>query len=176
MKPIFYDADVLSCFLAIQDVSILKSLFDKIIISYDVFNELKRASLFVNDMRKLINEGFIEICDYTSNQKMENFVYLLSNGYLLNRCIGRGEASAIALAVKYNGIIASNNTKDIIDAINKFNIKRIKTGDILVKALNEGIITEDEGNKIWNDMLAKNRYLTANSFSDYLRDNQEILF
>ena len=176
MKPIFYDADVLSCFLAIRDVSILKSLFDKIIIPYDVFNELKRASLFANDLMYLINEGFIEICDYTSNKKMENFVHSLSNGNLLNKCIGRGEASAIAFAVKYKGILASNNTKDIIDAIKKFNIKRIKTGDILVKALDEGIINEDEGNKIWRDMLAKNRYLTAHSFSDYLRDNQEILF
>lgn len=176
MKPVFYDADVLSCFLAIHDVSILKDLFDKIIIPYDVFNELKRASFLVNDLLDLINEGFVEVCDYTANREMENFISSLSHGYLLDKCIGRVEASAIALTVEYNGILASNNTKDLIEAIKKFNIKRIKTGDILVKALDVGIITEDEGNDFWDKMLAKNRYLTADSFSDYLNDNQEVLF
>lgn len=176
MKPVFYDADVLSCFLAIHDVSILKDLFDKIVVPYDVFNELKRASFLVNDLLDLINEGFIEVCDYTANRKMENFISSLSHGYLLDKCIGRGEASAIALTVEYNGILASNNTKDLIEAIKKFNIKRIKTGDILVKALDVGIITEDEGNDLWDKMLAKNRYLTADSFSDYLNDNQDVLF
>lgn len=56
--------------------------------------------------------------------------------------MGCGEAAAIALAVENNGIIASNNTKDIIKAIEKYNLIRIKTGDILVKAYNCGINSE----------------------------------
>lgn len=134
MKPIFYDTDVLSCFLVIHDVSILKKLFEKVIIPYEVFTELKRASFIFQDVSKLIAEGFIEVCDYTSNRKMENFISSLANGYLLDKSIGKGEASSIALAIKYNGILASNNTGDIMEAIKKYNIQRIKTGDILVKS------------------------------------------
>jgi len=39
----------------------------------------------------------------------------------------------------------------------------------LIKALNKGLITEDEGNSIWASMLAKRRKLGAASFSDYIK-------
>ena len=45
------------------------------------------------------------------------------------------------------------------------------TGDILKEALSKELITEEDGNKLWNDMLKKRRKLGYNSFSDYLRDN-----
>ena len=35
-KNIFYDTDCLSCFISINDVSILKKLFDKVIIPNEV--------------------------------------------------------------------------------------------------------------------------------------------
>lgn len=176
MKPIFYDTDVLSCFLVIHDVSILKELFDKIIIPYDVFVELKRASFIFGDVLELIDENFLEINDYTADKEMENFISALANGYLLDRCIGMGEASAIALAIKYDGILASNNTKDIVEAIKKYKIRRIKTGDILVKAFNEGLISEEGANEIWSRMLEKNRYLTEDTFTEYLNNNPISLF
>ena len=53
---------------------------------------------------------------------------------------------------------------------------RIKTGDILVKALNCGMITESEGNKLWIKMLNQKRYLTENSFTDYLKNNPKTIF
>jgi hypothetical protein len=48
--------------------------------------------------------------------------------------IGRGEASGIALAKKYNGILASNNYKDISPYIEKYKLKHTDTGQILVEA------------------------------------------
>ena len=57
-----------------------------------------------------------------------------------------------------------------------FNLTRIKTGDILVKAFNCDIITEKEGNEIWNKMLNQKRYLTEKSFSDYLKKYPKSLF
>ena len=50
----------------------------------------------------------------------------------------------------------------------KYDLERITTGDILVMALKEGIITENEGNLMWSGMLNRNRWLNADSFTAYL--------
>ena len=75
-----------------------------------------------------------------------------------------------------NGILASNNTQDIADAVKHFNLTRIRTGDILVKAFNCNMITEEEGNKIWDKMINQNRYLAEKSFSDYLKKHPNTKF
>ena len=38
-----------------------------------------------------------------------------------------------------------------------------------MEAYEKGIITEDEGNTIWANMIARRRKLGANSFSDYMK-------
>ncbi len=85
------------------------------------------------------------------------------------KIIGKGEAAAIALAKTYNGIIASNNLKDISKYIEKYELEHITTGGILVDALNEGYIDEHIGNKIWTNMISKRRMLPTTSFSEYLK-------
>lgn len=40
-KEIFYDTDCLSCFISIDDVTILKELFEKVVIPYDMRNFLE---------------------------------------------------------------------------------------------------------------------------------------
>lgn len=175
MKPIFYDTDVLSCFLSIHDVTLLKKLFDKIIIPYEVFKELKRAPYIFSDVLKLINENFLEVWDDDVGSETHKLFLSLHYGYEFDP-IGKGEAAAIALAVINNGILASNNTKDVSKAVKKFKIKRIKTGDIFVKAFEEGLISENQANDLWKKMISKNRYLTANSFSEYLKNNPKSSF
>ncbi len=86
--------------------------------------------------------------------------------------IGRGEAAGIALAKQYNGILASNNYRDIATYIEKYNLKYIDTGHILLEALNQNLITEAEVNQIWQKMLAKNRKLPEATFTDYLKKNK----
>lgn len=72
------------------------------------------------------------------------------------------------MAKIYNGVLASNNYKDIAPYIEKYNLKHIDTGQILTEALKRGLITEMEGNRIWDKMLAKKRMLPGNTFSEYL--------
>lgn len=90
--------------------------------------------------------------------------------------MGKGKAAALALAIKNNGIIASNNTQDIIKAVEKYNLIQIKTGDILVKAYDLQIITEDEGNALWKKMLNQKRFLTEKTFTEYLKNNPHTPF
>lgn len=87
----------------------------------------------------------------------------------LERIIGKGEAAAIALAKTYDGILASNNLKDVAKYVTKYELEHVATGDILVAALNAGYIDEKAGNRIWRNMIARRRILPANSFSDYLK-------
>ena len=52
--------------------------------------------------------------------------------------------------------------------IEKYAISHITTGDILIEAMDAGIITETEGNSIWADMIRKRCMLPTTTFSDYL--------
>lgn len=49
-------------------------------------------------------------------------------------------------------------------------IFNIKLQDILVEAYNLKLITEEEGNSIWEQMINKRRKLGANTFSEYLKN------
>lgn len=92
----------------------------------------------------------------------------LLHGQKGRKSIGRGEAGGIALAKTYNGILASNNYRDIAPYIEEYQLKHIDTGQILMEALKKGLITEEDGNTIWNQMLAKRRMLPAGNFLEYL--------
>ena len=65
----------------------------------------------------------------------------LTSDYFSDKPIGKGEAAVIAHAKKHNGIVASNNTKDVMPFVEKYNLERITTGDILVMAFENKLIT-----------------------------------
>ena len=71
----------------------------------------------------------------------------LTSDYFSDKPIGMGEAAVLVHAKRHNGIVASNNTNDVKSFVEKHNLIRITTGDILVMALKNGIITEKEGNE-----------------------------
>lgn len=85
----------------------------------------------------------------------------------VGKSIGKGEASGIALAKVNNGIIASNNYKDIKEYVDKYGLKHVDTGKILCDALENGIINEEQANDIWQRMLAKRRKLPTETFTEY---------
>ena len=91
-----------------------------------------------------------------------------------NKAIGKGEAAGIALAATYNGVLASNNYRDIAPYIEKYGLRHVDTGMILSEALGKKLLTEEEGNSIWKKMLNRNRKLPANSFSDYLKSKENV--
>ncbi len=85
--------------------------------------------------------------------------------------IGPGEAAAIAMTKERNGILASNNLRDIAVYVSEFGLQHVTTGDILKEALHKGFINESGGEQLWQDMLKKRRKLGYNTFSDYLKAN-----
>jgi hypothetical protein len=53
--------------------------------------------------------------------------------------------------------------------IKKYVLRHITTADILVEALHNGLITETQGNTIWENMLQKQRKLPCSTLTDYLK-------
>lgn len=94
----------------------------------------------------------------------ERLTFLPEKGHVI---IGKGEAASIALAKKQDGIVASNNLRDIRPYIEEFHLKHMTTGDILLEALEKSYITEEQGNTLWAAMLAKRRKLGTATFTDY---------
>ena len=107
----------------------------------------------------------------STNEKngRESYYQLTERPEKGHKVIGSGEAASISLAKQHGGIVASNNLRDIQSYISEYNLKHMTTGDILIDAYNRKFITEDEGNIIWANMLAKRRKLGAVSFTDYLK-------
>ena len=170
MKPVFYDTDCLSCFIAIDDTYVLEELFDCIYVPFEVYDEFDRPHIqdYKNRVEKLINKEFVRIVNFDIQEEEYLLFMNLSSDYFSDKPIGKGEAAAIVHAKKHDGIVASNNTRDVMPYVEKYGLERITTGDILVMALEKGIITEDEGNIMWSSMLNRNRWLNADSFTDYL--------
>lgn len=168
---LFFDTDCISAFLWINNMNILHELYGgKIIFPEPVYQELSNPSI-----PHIKQRADILICNKDASVKTINagteeykLYTLLVRGKKGQKSIGRGEASGIALAKTYNGILASNNYKDIAPYIEKYNLRHIDTAQILAEALKKGLITEADGNSIWRKMLARKRKLPANTFSEYL--------
>ena len=79
-KEIFYDTDCLSCFISINDVTILKELFEKVIIPYEVYEEFSRVIKKKKRIDDLHYEGFLEIKDFDVESKSYNLFLKLCDG------------------------------------------------------------------------------------------------
>lgn len=169
---LFFDSDCISAFLWVNGQNLLVQLYSRrIIIPKQTYKELSNpcVSHLKQRIDTLIESGDAEIYDMDiASSEYQLYVQMTTdpeNGY---KIIGDGEAASIALAKEKDGILASNNLRDISFYIEKFGLKHITTGDILAEALEKGLITEDEGNAIWSSMMKKRRKLGADSFTEFL--------
>lgn len=169
IDSIFFDTDCICAFLWVNEESLLEKIYaGKIIIPKEVYDEIDRPTIphLKSRIDKLIDKGSAVImCMDITSKEYELYSELIYNSYKL---IGKGEAAAISLAKEYDGILGSNNLRDIEYYINKYSLKHVATGKILFEAFNKGLITEEEGNVIWINMLNKKRKLGANSFTEFM--------
>lgn len=170
---LFFDTDCISSFLWVRQENLILQLYPgRIILPQDVFNELSHPSIphIKAKLTALHTSGSIS----TMSIMMNTEEYILYHGLAIappkgRKKIGRGEAAALALAKVNNGIIASNNLKDIGQYISLYNLMHITTCDILVESLNKGLIDETSGDQIWSIMIQKRRLLPTPTFTEYLK-------
>ena len=176
-KELFFDTDCLSSFLWINHTNLLEQLYGgTIIIPGPVYQELSNPCIPRIKARAddLIENGYATIKNIDiGKEEYEIYEKLTKNPDKGYRIIGKGEAAGIALAKVYGGVLASNNLRDVVQYVDRYNLKHIDTGHILLEGLKQKLITEDIGNTIWAAMLAKNRKLPTPTFTDYINRNND---
>jgi predicted nucleic acid-binding protein len=170
---LFFDSDCISAFLWVNEQNLLTLLYPgRVVIPKPAYDEIsypttphlkQRVDYLISN--KLASLATIDV----GSDVFALYHKLTTSPDKGHKIIGPGEAASIVLAKTYNGIVASNNLKDISSYIREYELKHITTGDILIEALEKGYITEVDGNTIWSSMLAKRRRLGAASFSEYIK-------
>ena len=123
---LFFDTDCLSAFLWVDEQSIITMLYPgRVVIPDAVYAELShpRISHLKQRIDTLLNEHLLQIQSIIVGTP----VYGLYQKLAMNpdagmAVIGKGEASAIALAKESGGILASNNLKDVLQYVRLFSL------------------------------------------------------
>ncbi len=170
---LFFDNDCISAFLWVDESSIITQLYGcNVAIPTQVYKELSagrgQAKVLKYRIDIMLEKKEAFLVDMETNSPEFELYQELSSVDSGGNYIGRGEAACIALAKERNGILASNNLKDVKKYIDKYNLKHTTTADILVDAYNRKILSYDQIEEIWSDMILKRRKLGATSFKEYL--------
>lgn len=144
------DSDVISHFIRAGQIIHLPSIFKTKILMFDiVFKELEKWYTKRIQVDNLIRYKLIEVIPFPEDDKIaEEFFHIKKL-----RFYGDGEAACMAYAKFTQNIVASNNLKDIKNYCTLHNIEYVTTLDFLQRALEKGILTEDQCNQFISDNI-----------------------
>ena len=169
-KPLVFDNDCISSFSWINRLDILEILFPNEILVPEAVNiELskmihsKKYSYVYSNIEHLIINGLIIVKDIPVTSKMAQ-EYLSLIDMSNPKRIGRGEAASIVLAKNLGGTLASNNLRDILPHIKNGAPPFICTDEILYLYHKKGLMSIDDGKKIWAQMKQCGRKLPSYDF------------
>lgn len=172
-NAIFFDTDCISSFLWVDSQSLLQKMYSgRIIIPRAVYAELSNPVVKHLKQRidKLVADNIAEIMDIEiMTEEYDLYRSMTTYSNTNKKIIGKGEAASITLAKKHNGILGSNNLRDIQYYIDKYSLKHITTADIMLEAYERGFISVEKADKIWADMIRSKRKIGAGSFTEYLK-------
>lgn len=175
IDPIFFDTDCICAFLWVEEQSLLERMYPgRIFLPREVYNEMKnpRTPHLKARIDQMITRKSVNVIDMEIGSEEYKLFYTLTKmkteGY--SKVIGKGEAAAIALTKKYNGILGSNNLNDVEYYVKKYSLEHMTTGDIMVQALDKGHITYAQGETIWAEMIKRKRKIGAPTFGDFLKN------
>jgi hypothetical protein len=173
-EPLFLDTDCFSTFLIVQRENIILQLYaGRIGIPQQVYIELRKVQFLKNRVDALLKAKQLMLYQITAGTDSGDlYVNLTTNPDKGYKLIGSGEAAAIVLTRQYNGILGSNNMRDILPYIRLFNLQHRTSADIMVEALEQHLISEGQGNAIWRDMLQRNRKLPTDTFTLFLKSRK----
>ena len=170
---LFFDTDCLASFLWVgQENLLLQRYPGRIVVPKQVFDEFSYPGIphIKAKLDALHQSGKVIRSEILLNTEEYRLYYELAIAPPAGeRLIGKGEAAVLALAKVNNGIVASNNLKDVMKYVNKYGLEHTTTGDIMASALKEGLIDEMQGNQIWQEMIRRKRFLPTATFSEFLK-------
>ena len=144
---VFIDTDCISAFLWVGTEHLLEKLYSgKIVIPQEVYDEINIPTIphLKSRIDQLVAKGSAEIVSIDIGTEEYALYRDLTRNHDSNKVIGKGEAASISLAKKHNGILGSNNLRDVKPYVEEFSLEHMTTGDILVEAFKAQFITEQE--------------------------------
>lgn len=170
-NAIYFDTDCLSSFLWVKEQRILLVLYQgRIHIPQAVYDEFCYPGIehLKAILDSLIKDNLI-IKDILSSESDEEKLYyhLIHNPEHGRKVIGKGEASAIALSKERKGILASNNLKDVQLYIDLYGLESLTTSTIMLKVVEDSLVSEEDANRIWTQMILKKRKLPFSTFTEF---------
>ena len=144
---VFIDTDCISAFLWVGTEHLLEKLYSgKIVIPQEVYDEINIPTIphLKSSIDQLVAKGSAEIVSIDIGTEEYALYRNLTRNHDSNKVIGKGEAASISLAKKHNGILGSNNLRDVKPYVEEFSLEHMTTGDILVEAFKAQFITEQE--------------------------------
>lgn len=175
-NSLFFDNDCLSAFLWVGNQNLVAKLYPgRVVIPKHVYDELKIVGHLRASVDALLADGSASLGEITVGSEEYSLYHELTQSTDYRKRIGKGEAAAISMAKSQNGILASNNLKDVARYVEDFQLKHVTTGDILIESLNQNLITMSEGEDLWAKMIKKKRKLGANTFSEFIESKEKAL-
>ena len=142
-NKIIFDNDCLCSFLWVEREDIVITLYEGlIVIPDDVYKEIAKVPHLFKRLKKLINDKKVATKSiFYGTKEYELYKEMTLSPVITKKVIGKGEASAIALCITNNGILASNNIRDIMDYVKAYNLTTLFTTEILMEAYKKKIIS-----------------------------------
>jgi predicted nucleic acid-binding protein len=170
-SEVYFDNDCMASFLWIRRLDIIEKILGaRVMVPSMVMKEFMKLrftpSRYVYDDIKLYvdtHPGTLQSA--TTAEEVKTFSDLVTGRPRL----GRGEAEAYSLALHSSGVVASNNRSDLASLCEATGVTLIGTQHILVAGYDLGLISESQGEQIWNDMISKRRWLPSYGFAGAIK-------
>lgn len=161
---ILLDSDVVRHFLNGNRIHQLSAIFPNRFVMLDkVKNELCRSKSLITPVSNFLSMFKIPIITFPANKD------IIKEYAQLMKKFGEGESACMAVARFQNEFIASSNLKDIKAYCTQHAITYYTTMDILVEAINKGILTEKECDDFITDVKAKGSRLPCDTMKEYMK-------
>lgn len=166
-KLLIYEYDYLNS-LFLTDRKILKKVFSNIIIPRIVYNEFRNK---INEevyttIKSLSRSKFVILEDFEIFSPEYKFYNSLKKG-IECKCRGKCESAAITIA-KHNSLTILSNHQ--YEYLKEYDLTRISLEELLTNAYNKELISMDEAEIFWSNIVKITNY--SGSFSDYYMNNE----
>lgn len=165
-SPAVIDTNVFSNFALTGNIQIIKTLYaHRLYIPTTVIAECVSKSMLYFHINQALQEGWIEEYSLSLAQTPQEFLEYAK----LRKSCHEGESAVLAIAKIRGFTVISDDMKAVRKFCQENNLKLRGTLGILFEAYKHQLINQSEGDKILNDMILKNNYISP------VRSMQEVI-
>lgn len=168
--PILLDTDFVSSFAWVDRLDIIEGLYSKrMVVLEEVMEELDRVRHLADRVCFSVMKGHMRRVDMLSDSpEAGDYVRLHDSGRF-----GSGEAACMAYLLHHDGVLASNNLRDVKAFCAGHGFPLFTTADVLVRACRDGCLGVEDAEVVWQKMLTRRCRLPKATFCEYVASIRE---